>query len=87
MILRLISELGNDQTLGILLTWSTVSDQEEIRFLASKKLTYPGKALTIRSCLTVLTKLLCRCTAQPFLDGFGISSLLLLLHDIAQLTA
>ena len=87
MILRLISELGYDQTLSILLTWSTVSDQKEIRFLPCQKLTHPGEALAVRPSLTVLSKLLCRCTAQPFLDGFGIACLLLLLHNIAQLAA
>ena len=87
MVFWLVAKPGNDQPLGIFITGSTVSYQEEIRFLASQKLTYPGKALTVRPSLTVLAKFLCRCTAKPFLDGFGISCLLLLLHDIPQLTA
>ena len=87
VIFRLIAKPWDDQALGILITGSAVSDQQEVRFLASKKLTDPGKTLTVGSCLAILTKLLCRSTAQPFLDGFGISCLLLLLHDIAQLTA
>ena len=87
MVFRLIAKPRNDQTLSVLITGTAVSHQQEVRFLTSQKLTYPGKALTVRSSLTVLTKLLCRSTAQPFLNGFGISCLLLLLHDIPQLTA
>ena len=87
VVFWLVAKPGYDQTLGILITGSAVSYQQEVRFLTSQKLTYPGKALAIRSSFTVLAKLLCRSTAQPFLNGFGISCLFLLLHDIAQLTA
>ena len=79
VIFGLIAKPGNDQALGILITGSAFSYQQEIRFLTSQKLTYPGKALAIRSSLTVLAKLFCRGAAQPFLNGFGITILLLLL--------
>ena len=48
MVFRLIAKPGNDQALGILIAGATVSYQQEVRFLASQKLTYPGKALTVR---------------------------------------
>ena len=79
VIFGLIAKPGNDQALGILIAGATVSYQQEIRFLTGNQLAYPGKALPVGSSLSVLTKLLCRGTAQPFLNGFGITILLLLL--------
>lgn len=86
MIFRLISKPGHNQAFGILITRATVSNQQKIRFLTDQKLTDSGQALSIRSGLAILAKLLCRGTSQPFLNGFTVPCLLLLLQNISQLT-
>lgn len=87
MILRAIAELGHDQALGILLTGTAGSRKEEIGFLGGHQLTDTREALAIRSGLAILAKLLSRGSAEPFLNGFVVTSLLFLLHDIAQFAA
>ena len=87
MIFGLVSKPGYDQAFGILISGTTVSNQKKIRFLTNQKLTDSGQALSIRSSLTVLAKLLCGGTSQPFLNGFAVPCLLLLLQDVSQLTA
>ena len=86
MIFGLVPKPGYDQAFGILITRSTVCDQQKIRFLTDQKLTDSGQALSIRSSLAILAKLLCRGTSQPFLNGFTVPCLLLLLQDVSQLT-
>lgn len=87
MIIGLVPKPGHNQAFGILIAGATVSNQQKIRFLTNQKLTDSGQALSIRSSLTVLAKLLCRGTSQPFLNGFTVPCLLLLLQDVSQLTA
>ena len=87
MVLRAIAKLGHDQAFSILLTWTAGGRKEEIRLLGGHQLTDTGEALAVRSGLAILAKLLCRGATQPFLNGFAVSSLLLLLQDIAQLAA
>ena len=87
MIFRLVSKPGHNQTFCILIAGATVSNQQKIRFLTNQKLTDSGQALSIQSSLTVLAKLLCRGASQPFLNGFAVPCLLLLLQDVSQLTA
>ena len=86
MIFGLVPKPGHNQAFGILIAGATVSNQQKIRFLTDQKLTYAGKALTIRSSLAILSKLLCRGPSQPFLNGFTVPCLLLLLQDVSQLT-
>ena len=87
MIFRLVSKPGHDQAFCILISGTTVSNQQKIRFLSDQKLTDSGQTLSIRSSLAILAKLLCRGTSQPFLNGFAVPCLLLLLQDVSQLTA
>ena len=87
MIFRLVPKTGHNQPFCILIAGATVSNQKKIRFLTNQKLTDSGQALSIRSSLTVLAKLLCGGTSQPFLNGFAVPCLLLLLQDVSQLTA
>ena len=87
MVLRTIAKLGNDQSFCILLTGTAGGRKEEIGLLGGHQLTDTGEALAVRSGLAILAKLLCRGAAQPFLNGFAVASLLLLLQDIAQLAA
>ena len=86
MIFRLVSKPGYDQAFCILISGTTVSNQQKIRFLTNQKLTDSGQALSIRSSLAILAKLLCRGPSQPFLNGFTVPCLLLLLQDVSQLT-
>ena len=86
MIFRLIPKSGYDQTFVILITRSTVSDQQKIRFLTDQKLTDSGQALSIRSCLAILAQFLRGSSTKPFLNGFAVPSLLLLLQDVSQFT-
>ena len=79
MVLRAIAKLGYDQTLGILLTGTAGGRKEEIGLLGGHQLTDSGEALAVRSGLAILAKLLCRGAAQPFLNGFAVAGLLLLL--------
>ena len=87
MILRLIAKLGHDQALGILLSGTAGGRKEEIGLLGGHQLADTGEALPIRSGLAILAKLLCRGATQPFLNGFAVASLLLLLQDKPQLAA
>ena len=87
MILRATAELWHDQALGILLTWTAGGREEEVRLLGGHQLADTGETLAVRSGLAILAKLLCRGSAQPFLNGFAVASLLLLLQDKSQLAA
>ena len=87
MIFGLVPKPGHNQAFGILIAGTAVSYQQEICFLTGQKLTYSGQALSIRSSLTVLAKLLCGGTTKPFLNGFAVPCLLLLLQDVSQFTA
>ena len=87
MVLRAIAKLGHDQAFSILLSGTAGGRKEEISLLGGHQLTDTGEALAVRSGLAILAKLLCRGAAQPFLNGFAVASLLLLLQDIAQLAA
>ena len=86
MIFRFIPKSGYDQTFVILITRSTVSDQQKIRFLTDQKLTDSGQALSIRSCLAILAQFLCGSSTKPFLNGLTVPCLLLLLQDVSQFT-
>ena len=87
MVLRTITKLGHDQSFCILLTGTAGGRKEEIGLLGGHQLTDSGEALAVRSGLAILAKLLCRGAAQPFLNGFAVTCLLLLLQDEPQLAA
>ena len=86
MIFGLVPEPGYDQAFGILITGTTVSNQQKIRFLTNQELTDSGQTLSIRSCLAILAQFLRGSTAKPFLNGLAVPILLLLLQDVSQFT-
>ena len=87
VILRLTAESGHDQALGILLAGAAGGREEKIRLLGGHQLADTGEALAVRSGLSILAKLFSRGSAEPFLNGFAVTVLLLLLQEISQLTA
>ena len=87
MVLRVLSELGDDQPLVGGIAGSAVRNQQEIGFASAEDLHGTGQAAAIRSGAALSGQLLCRGAAEGFVQRPLIIGLLPALEQVTELSA
>ena len=87
MVLRLIAEFRNDQSLFIGFAGTAVGNKKEICFVGRYQLRYAGKTFSVLSRPTDSSEFFGRCAARSLIQPRVIGVFLFALQHIPQFTA